>query len=375
MKCLLAMGIACLALVSGTAAAAEPFYIGVIAPTSGPVATVGARQLDAMKWWQQDVNGKGGIKGRLVELVTCDDQANPELAVTCTRNLIDKHVVLILNSSVTGPVRATLPLVVNGPVMIVASPAVLPEPSTFVFQGLPTDLDMTRALYDFLRQNDITRVAMIAATDATGEVAVTDAKKIFGAAHMQFSLSRIDLNANDASVQLANVMSKNPQVLYSSYSGGGAITVVKSFTNLGLTIPLVVNNANATDAFIAVVKNDMPPVLMSIGLRSMVPEEVSDPKTRERIAYFEKSFLAWKHEPADQLNELGLLLADIAGAVLQGVPDPADPKADKSFLELTPIESVQTVRYSPASHIGLTSQNVVVVQYNNGHWAKAELAK
>ena len=358
-----------------SATAAEPFNVGVIAPTSGPVATVGVRQLDAIRWWQQDVNGKGGIKGRSVELITCDDQGNPEVAVTCARNLIDKHAVLILNCSVTGPVRATLPLVKDGPVMIVASPAILPDPSTYVFQGMPTDLDMTRALYDFLNRNGVTRVAMIAATDATGEVAVQDANKVFGASTMKFALSRIDLKANDASVQLAKVMSDNPQVLYSSYSGGGAITVVKSFTNLGLTIPLIVNNANATDAFIDVVKNDMPPVLMSIGLQSMVPEDVADAKTREHIDYFKKSYLAWKHEPDDQLNQLGLLLADIADSVLRGVPDPADPKAVKTFLESTPINSVQTVHYSPDNHIGLKTDNVVVVQYKDGHWAKAEMPK
>ena len=151
----------------------------------------------------------------------------------------------------------------------------------------------------------------------------------------------------------------------------GLLAFVLSFTNLGLTIPLIVNNANATDAFISVVKNDMPPRLFSIGLRSMVLADVTDPKTREHIAYFEKSYLAWKHEPDDQLNQLGLLLADITDAVLRGVSDPGNPKAVKAFLESTPIDSVQTVHYSPENHIGLKADNVVVVEYKDGHWANA----
>lgn len=374
MKKLLATSLFGLVLASN-AIAADPLYVGVIAPTTGPVATVGVRQLSAIQWWQQDVNGKGGINGRSVELVTCDDQGNPEVAVTCARDLIARHSLLILNTSVTGPVRATLPLVKDGPVEIVASPAIYPDASSFVFQGMPTDLDMTHALLSFLQANKVKRLAMIAATDATGEVAVADAQKAVPPTGMQFALSRIDLKANDASIQLANVMKDNPQALYASYSGGGAVTIVKSFTNLGLTIPLIVNNANATDAFISVVKNDMPPVLLSIGLRSMVPEEVTDPKIRAHVEYFHKSYLAWKHEPADQLNDLGLLLADIADAVLRGVPDPSDPKADKAFLESKPIDSVQTVRYSPQSHIGLRDDNVIVVQYKDGHWGKPDPLK
>jgi branched-chain amino acid transport system substrate-binding protein len=367
---------ACLGItVASAAQAADPLLLGVIAPTTGPVAVVGVSQLSAIQWWAQDVNAKGGYRGRKVELITCDDQANPETAVTCARNLIGQHVLMILNGSVTGPVRATLPLVKDGPVMIVASPAIEPKPDTFVFQGLPTDLEITRALNDFLKANKVDRLAMIAATDATGEVGVIDAQKVFPPANVQLALTRIDLRANDASIQLAGVMKSNPQALYSSYSGAGAATVVKSYANLGLTIPLIISNANVTDAFVAVIKNDMPPRLLGMALRSIVPELVSDPKDRARIEYFQKSYQAWKHEPVDQLNHLGLILADIAGGVFAGVADPGNAQAVKAFLEKTPIQSVQTARYSPDSHIALKAANIAVVEYKGGHWTKADPLK
>ncbi len=363
-------------LVAARAEAADSFTVGIIAPTSGPVAFVGVAQLNAIQWWQQDVNGKGGIKGRQVELATCDDQANPEIAVTCTRNLIARHAQIILNTSVTGPVRATLPLVKNGPVMIVASPAIEPDPSTFVFQGLPTDLEITRALLTFLKDNKVTRLGMIGATDATGEVGVADAQKVFPPAGLKLDVSRIDLRANDASIQLMNVTKNEPQAIYSSYSGGGAATVVKSYANLGLTVPLIVSNANVTNAFIQVVKNDMPPRLFGLSMRSTVPELVTDPANRQRVEYFEKSYKAWKHEPVDQLNHLGLLLADAAGAVLANVDDPGShPAAVKTFLEHTPIKSVQTIRYAPDNHVALKAENMLVVEYKNGRWTKADPLK
>ncbi len=51
--------------------------IGVIAPTSGPLATVGVRQLDAIKWWQQDVNSKGGIKAAMSNSSPAMTRATP----------------------------------------------------------------------------------------------------------------------------------------------------------------------------------------------------------------------------------------------------------------------------------------------------------
>ena len=361
--------------LAGRAQAAEPFTVGVIAPTSGPVAFVGVAQLSAIQWWQQDVNGKGGIRGRKVELVTCDDQANPEIAVTCARNLISRHAQIILNTSVTGPVRATLPLVKNGPVMIVASPAIEPDPSTYVFQGLPTDLEITRALLAFLKANHVSRLGMIGATDATGEVGVADAQKVFPPGGVKLDVSRIDLRANDASIQLMNITKAGPQAIYSSYSGGGAATVVKSYANLGMTLPLIVSNANVTNSFIQVIKNDMPPRLFGLGMRSIVPALVTDPANRQRVEYFEKSYQAWKHEPVDQLNHLGLLLADVAGAVLQKVDDPGNPAAVKTFLEHTPINSVQTIRYAPDNHVALKAENMIVVEYKKGRWTKADPLK
>ena len=139
-------------LLAGGANAAEPLLVGIITPNTGPVATVGVRQLSAMQWWQHDVNSKGGIRGRQVEIETCDDQANPERAVSCTRDLIGKGVSVIINGSLTGAVRATIPLIKDGPVMMIASPAIVPDPSTFAFQATPTDLEVTRALCAFLRR-------------------------------------------------------------------------------------------------------------------------------------------------------------------------------------------------------------------------------
>jgi len=110
-------------------------------------------------------------------------------------------------------------------------------------------------------------------------------------------------------------------------------------------------------------------------MRSIVPALVTDPANRARVEYFEKSFKEWNHGSVDQLNHLGLLLADAAGAVLAHVKDPNDPAAVKAFLEHTPINSVQTIRYAPDNHVALKADNMIVVEYKNGRWTKADPLK
>jgi branched-chain amino acid transport system substrate-binding protein len=343
-----------LAAAANTAWAADTFVIGVIAPTTGPIATVGARQLQTLQWWRDRVN-----------------KASPEKAVTCARDLINQGAGILVNFSVTGPIRATMPLVANGPVMLTPSPNIVPEATTYVFQVSPSDLEQTRTLAEYLKSNDIKTLAMIAATDSSGEVGVTSARNVFPKAGIKLNLARIDLKANDASIQLSKVTSADVKVIYSSYSGGGAAAVIKSYANLGLTQPIVVSYANISDSFITLIKNDMPPRLLGLGLRSIDPALGADQAEKKRAADFAAAYKATTGSVIDQLNLTGKLTADTIEAVLTNVQNPKDAKAVKQYLETHTIPSVQTIKFSPDNHVGIGADGAVILEYKSGHWVGA----
>ena len=216
---------------------------------------------------------------------------------------------------------------------------------------------------------------MIAATDASGEVGVASAAAVFPSADIKYDLARIDLRANDASIQLAKVAKADVALIYSNYSGAGAAAVVKSYNNLGLTQPLLVSYANISDAFINIVKNDMPPRLLATGLKAVVPDLVDDKETRDHVLHFIQSYKAWKQDNVDQLTLNGLTLADTADAILRNVDDPTNAVSVREFLERTPIKSVQTIRWSKDSHVGMTVDDIAILEYKQGSWAKADPLK
>jgi branched-chain amino acid transport system substrate-binding protein len=357
-------------LMSTGATAAEPWAIGIIAPTTGPLATVGVRQLSAVQWWAQDVNAHGGIRGRTINLIHCNDEGSPEKSVTCTRDLLSRGIVLLLNGSVSGPIFADMPLVSNGPVMVTPSPNVLPSPSSYVFQTSPSDLELTKAIAGYAKANNVKQIAMIAATDASGEVGVTNAATVFKNEGINYKLARIDLRSSDASIQLGTIAT-GAQFIYSNYSGGGAVTVVKSYSNLGLDQPLLISYANISDSFIDLIRNDMPKRLLAVGLKAGASNLVTDAAVRAHIAYFAKSYEAWKHEPTDHLSLLGLTMADFAAAVLQNVPDPSKAADVRKYVEGHAIPSVGTLHFSAQSHIGFTAADVGALEYKGSHWEKA----
>jgi branched-chain amino acid transport system substrate-binding protein len=213
---------------------------------------------------------------------------------------------------------------------------------------------------------------MVAATDASGEVGVASAKEVFAARNIELKLSRIDLRATDASTQLASVATDDVKIIYSSYSGAGAATVVKSYHNLGLKQPLIVSYANLSEAFVSVLKDDRPSRLLGTSIKALVPDLLTDAGEQTRARAFVEGYQRVYGGKPDMINSLGKLNVDVVEAVLKTVKDPTDIKAVKAYLEATPLQSVQTIRFSPTSHVGMRETNVIIAELKKDTWVKAD---
>jgi len=66
----------------------EIVRIGVVAPLSGPVAAQGRYLKQGFELAAEDLNAKGGILGRKIELVFGDDQTKPDVAISLIERLI-----------------------------------------------------------------------------------------------------------------------------------------------------------------------------------------------------------------------------------------------------------------------------------------------
>jgi branched-chain amino acid transport system substrate-binding protein len=366
------------ALVLPGAASAQtdkPWIIGEVAPLTGPAATVGTRLNKAVKMWVDEVNAAGGIKGRKLDHRTCNDENRPEKAVACARDMIDQGAVILFGNTLTASLRAMQPLVRNGPILLIPSPNVVPGPDTYGFQVSPSDEGITQAVANFLKANNLKKIGMVAATDTSGEVGVASANKVFAAEKIELLLARIDLRATDASTQLANVARDDVRVIYSSYSGGGAITVVKSLQNLGLKQPLIVSYANISDSFVQLVKDVKPPRLLGTAAASIVPDTLKDPGERARAKAFIQNYTKKYSEPADMINLLGHAATDVADAILRKTPNPLDYPAVKKWLESNVVESVHNQKFSPTNHVGVDSSAVIIVELKDNVWVPADPIK
>jgi hypothetical protein len=86
----------CALIIPNLAKAADPIRVGFSMALTGGVAPAGKQVLAALQIWRDDVNAKGGLLGRPVELVFYDDQSNPQNVPALYTKLIEVDKVDLL---------------------------------------------------------------------------------------------------------------------------------------------------------------------------------------------------------------------------------------------------------------------------------------
>jgi branched-chain amino acid transport system substrate-binding protein len=90
---------------------AAPIKIGSSMAMTGGLGPNGKSSLLAIKLWEEDVNARGGLLGRKVQVIFRDDQSNPSTVPGIYSQLLDiEKVDLIMGGYATVPLAPTLPV-------------------------------------------------------------------------------------------------------------------------------------------------------------------------------------------------------------------------------------------------------------------------
>ncbi len=108
------------AFVPALAQSGDPIKIGFSMALTGPLSPNGKQALLGAKIWEEEINAKGGLLGRKVELMNYDDQSNPANVPGIYTKLIEIDKV----DMVMGPYGTNL----NAP----ALPVVMQKGKTFI---------------------------------------------------------------------------------------------------------------------------------------------------------------------------------------------------------------------------------------------------
>lgn len=257
--------------LAAPAAAADPFNIDVLLPITGATAFFGKAQEQALRVYEGVVNKSGGIHGRPVHFDIHDDQSNPLIDVQIANALLPKSPSVIIGASVAATASAVVPLVGNGPVFFTFSNGLLPPAGSYVFSSGATLQTIVNALFARLKTLGYRRIAVLTATDASGQRNFDFTKEWFASpagrgieqvANEQFSPTDVTIAA-----QAAKTRSSNPDAVVIWASGTAFGAALRDLANAGLTsIPVATTPANANPDQLAQYTSFLPKALLVQGL-------------------------------------------------------------------------------------------------------------
>ena len=116
---------AALSLTAAPAQAADPIKVGMSLALTGGGAPAGKMLQAAIELWRDDVNAKGGLLGRPVEIIVYDDQSNPaNVPALYTKLITVDKADLLLGPYGTNFVAPAMPTIIQNNKMVISYTAI-----------------------------------------------------------------------------------------------------------------------------------------------------------------------------------------------------------------------------------------------------------
>ncbi len=357
----------------GIAQAAEPIKIGSFLTVTGPASFLGDPELKTLQMIVEDINAKGGVKGRKIELIHYDTGGNAREAVNFVKRLIkNDNVDLIVGGTTSGDTLAVIPdMEKEGiPFISLAAAVEITEPTKkWVFKVAPTDRMAVIRIFEDMRQRGLTKIALITGDggfDKSGREQILKLAPQYGitlVADESYGNKDTDMTA-----QLTKIRATNAQAILNFGFGQAPAIVTKNIKQLGIALPLYHSHGVASKAFIdlagAAAEGARLPAAALV-VAEQLPN--NDPQKSVLLAY--KQQYEAKHGPVSTFGGHGYDSLMIARAALEraGGPDKAKVRDE---IEKTHgfVGTAGMFNMTPENHMGLGPDSFKLVEIRNGTW-------
>lgn len=293
---------------------APSIKVGVLAPLSGFAAADGKSVLTGTEIALEEINTRGGLLGRRVELVVYDDQADPKQAVSFARRLVElDRVSFIVGGSYSGASLAAAPVANDAGVLFLAAYAVHPD----VTRGKPFAFRMGllgpvqgRVGAQLVQDLGLKRVAILTIQNDFGRALEAGFREHAARVGLELVFGELyPPGTQNFTPVLARVRASGADVLYASGYYAEAANLVRQARALGLRIPIIGQEGYDSPKFLELAGPAAEGVLLTTTLdRDSRSPEVQD---------FLKKYRVKAGIPADMVAASGYSALKVLAAAIQ----------------------------------------------------------
>ncbi len=235
--------------------AAGAIRVGVQGPMTGSLAKQGQDMQDATRLAVDEVNAKGGIKGRKVEMVAGDDKGDPREGILAARHLASSGVVGVVgpyNSGVTIPVTAEVYNPAGIAILTVATnPKVTERGLDTVFRVIGRDDQQGKISALHMKTLGFKRAAVLHNKNAYGQGLATEFAGAFkGMGGKVVFMDGIASGEKDFTPTLTRLKQEHPDLLFFGGEYQDAGPLLRQARKLGIAARFLSGDATMDPTFI-----------------------------------------------------------------------------------------------------------------------------
>lgn len=230
--------------------AAEPIKIGVSGPFTGGSAPMGISMRDGVKLAVAEINGKGGVLGRQIQLVERDDEAKNERGVQVAQELINKEKVVatvgFINTGVALASQrfyeeAKIPVMNDVATGTLVTRQFADQPDNYVFRNSANDSIQSSMIVDLaIVRNKFTKIAILADSTNYGQLGREDLEKALDKKGIKpVAVEKYNIKDVDMTAQLLRAKQAGAQVVLTYGIGPELAQIANGMEKLGWKVPLI----------------------------------------------------------------------------------------------------------------------------------------
>jgi branched-chain amino acid transport system substrate-binding protein len=242
MNKLLAMA---LALFAGCAFAQETIKIGVITDRVGVSKPYSEPATEGVIFGADEINRKGGVLGRKIELLIEDDQSRPDISAALARKLVDQGAVFILSVSLSPATQQqqTVTMEAKTPQMTPMNSAdylTTQLDNPYFWQTGPLGSVQIATLLAHAKSKNFKRVALITDNSDLGQAIAKAFKATLEKGGIQVVAEEVvPRGATTAMPQMQKLRAANPEAMFlAGVLTAENVLIFRAYRELGVKFPI-----------------------------------------------------------------------------------------------------------------------------------------
>jgi branched-chain amino acid transport system substrate-binding protein len=371
----LALGTVALSLAA-VSFAADTIKIGLQGPLTGGSSPMGVSMRDGAKLAVNEINAKGGIMGRKIEMIERDDEAKNERGVQIAQELINKEKVVAtvgyINSGVALASQrfyqeAKIPVMNNVATASVITKQFADQPENYVFRNSAIDtIQSGMIVEELISRRKYTKVAILADATNYGQLGREDLEKALKAKGITaVAIEKYNIKDVDMTPQLLKAKDAGAEVVITYGIGPELAQIANGMVKLGWKVPMMgswtLSMANFLD-------NAGPNADGAVMPQTFI-QEGNTPKRKSFIEAYQKAYKV-KRIPSPVSAAQGYDSVYLLAAAMKQAKSTDGPAVLKALEDLKdPVEGVVTTYNKPFSktdHEAITANMVVIGAAKDG---------